>query len=108
MCGICGKLMLKGESPPVTTESLRRMLDPISHRGPDAEGIYTSGPVGLGHKRLKIIDLATGKQPMCNEDGTVWVTFNGEIYNYRELTASLLEKGHRFKRVSDTETIIHL
>jgi asparagine synthase (glutamine-hydrolysing) len=84
------------------------MLDPISHRGPDAEGIYTSGPVGLGHKRLKIIDLATGKQPMCNEDGTVWITFNGEIYNYKELTASLLEKGHRFKSVSDTEAIIHL
>jgi asparagine synthase (glutamine-hydrolysing) len=108
MCGICGKLILSSGSPPVSVESLRRMLDPISHRGPDGEGIYTSGPVGLGHKRLKIIDLATGKQPMCNEDGTVWITFNGEIYNYKELTLSLLEKGHRFKSVSDTEVIIHL
>lgn len=107
MCGICGKLNFAHDSP-VNTENLRRMLAPISHRGPDAEGIYISGPVGLGHKRLKIIDLATGKQPMCNEDGSVWVTYNGEVYNYKELTAHLVEKGHRFKSASDTEVIVHL
>jgi asparagine synthase (glutamine-hydrolysing) len=84
------------------------MLAPIKHRGPDAEGIYTSGPIGLGHKRLKIIDLATGKQPMCNEDGSVWVTYNGEVYNYKELTSYLVGKGHHFKSVSDTEVIVHL
>src|SRR5271155_1126932 len=100
MCGICGKLNLRSDLPPVGVEYLRRMLEPISHRGPDAEGIYTSGPVGLGHKRLKIIDLATGKQPMCNEDGTVWISYNGEVYNYKELTAYLLAKGHRFKSSS--------
>lgn len=107
MCGICGKLNFTHESP-VSAEELRRMLAPISHRGPDAEGIYTLGPVGLGHKRLKIIDLVTGKQPMCNEDGSVWVTYNGEIYNYKELTAYLVTKGHRFKSASDTEVIVHL
>lgn len=107
MCGICGKLNFAHDSP-VSAESLRRMLEPISHRGPDAEGIYTSGSVGLGHKRLKIIDLATGKQPMCNEDGSIWVTYNGEVYNYKELTAYLVGKGHRFKSASDTEVIVHL
>jgi len=107
MCGICGKLNFAHDSP-ISAESVRRMLDPISHRGPDAEGIYTSGPVGLGHKRLRIIDLATGKQPMCNEDGSVWVTYNGEVYNYKELTAYLVGKGHRFKSTSDTEVIVHL
>jgi len=108
MCGICGRLNLRSDLPPVGVEYLRRMLEPISHRGPDAEGIYTSGPVGLGHKRLKIIDLATGKQPMCNEDGTVWISYNGEVYNYKELTAYLVTKGHRFKSSSDTEVIVHL
>src|SRR6185437_8440980 len=107
MCGICGKLNFAHDAP-ISAESLRRMLAPIKHRGPDAEGIYTSGPIGLGHKRLKIIDLATGKQPMCNEDGSVWVTYNGEVYNYKELTSYLVGKGHHFKSVSDTEVIVHL
>src|SRR5580698_84158 len=97
MCGLCGKLNLGSDVRPVNMESLRLMLGQIDHRGPDADGVYTSGPVGLGHKRLKIIDLVTGKQPMCNEDGTVWIIYNGEIYNYKELTAHLVERGHRFK-----------
>ena len=93
---------------PVGVETLRRMLDSISHRGPDAEGMYRSGPVGLGHKRLKIIDLTTGQQPLCNEDGTVWIIYNGEVYNYKELTTDLVKRGHQFKTASDTEVIVHL
>jgi asparagine synthase (glutamine-hydrolysing) len=78
------------------------------HRGPDGEGFYFGDRVGLAHRRLSIIDLEGGKQPMCNEDGTVWVTFNGEIYNYLELRDSLSKKGHQFKTDSDTEVIVHL
>ncbi len=84
------------------------MLKSIAYRGPDEDGIYRSGPVGLGHKRLKIIDLLSGQQPLCNENGTVWVVFNGEIYNYKELRNDLIQKGHRFKTASDTEVIVHL
>lgn len=84
------------------------MLAAINHRGPDDEGIYRSGEVGLGHRRLKIIDLTTGKQPLCNEDGTVWIIYNGEVYNYKELRSYLLQKGHQFKSSSDTEVIVHL
>lgn len=108
MCGICGKLELRDGAPPVSVETLRRMLASIAHRGPDDEGIYRSGPVGLGHRRLKIIDLTTGKQPLCNEDGTVWIIYNGEVYNFKELRSNLLQKGHRFKSTSDTEVIVHL
>lgn len=85
------------------------MTDVIAHRGPDGEGHYVVGPVALGHRRLSIIDVSTGgAQPMCNEDGTVWITFNGEIYNYRELRADLKQRGHVFKSESDTEVIVHL
>ena len=107
MCGICGKLEYDptAEIPP---ELLQRMMDVISHRGPDGEGKYLSGPVGLGHRRLAIIDLNTGAQPMTNEDGTVWIVFNGEIYNFPELRRELLAKGHHFSSTTDTEVIIHL
>jgi asparagine synthase (glutamine-hydrolysing) len=108
MCGICGKLNFGMSSPPVDRADLNRMLRPINHRGPDAQGMYLSGSVGLGHKRLKIIDLETGVQPMCNEDGTVWISYNGEVYNYKELTSYLVGKGHRFKSSCDTEVIVHL
>src|SRR5271155_207110 len=84
------------------------MADAIKHRGPDDEGYYCSGPVGLGFRRLSIIDLNTGHQPISNEDGTVWIVFNGEIYNYQELREFLLAKGHVFKSQTDTETIVHL
>src|SRR5271170_1882936 len=97
MCGICGTLQLNLGAPATSLATLRDMLDSISHRGPDDEGIYRSGPVALGHKRLKIIDLNTGKQPISNEDGTVWIIYNGEVYNYKELRASLIQKGHRFQ-----------
>ena len=84
------------------------MLDSIHHRGPDDEGVYCSRQIALGHRRLSIIDLSTGHQPLSNEDGTVWIVFNGEIYNYRELRPSLVERGHKFRTQSDTEVIVHL
>lgn len=107
MCGICGKLNLdrRWEVDPAL---LRAMLDTIRHRGPDGEGTYLSGQVGLGHRRLSIIDLSTGQQPLANEDGTVWIVFNGEIYNYQDLRRDLLTHGHAFKTQSDTEVIVHL
>ena len=105
MCGIVGELRF--DDAPVNTEAIRAMAGAVSHRGPDASGDYVMGPIGLGHARLAIVDLTPdGIQPMSNEDGTVWVTFNGEIYNYRELRRSLLE--HRFRSATDTEVIIHL
>ncbi len=107
MCGICGKLNFDRHEP-VEPELLRRMMDLIQHRGPDGSGEYLQGPVALGHRRLSIIDLNTGNQPMANEDGTVWVVYNGEIYNFPELRAELLARGHRFKSHSDTEVIVHM
>jgi asparagine synthase (glutamine-hydrolysing) len=84
------------------------MADAIEHRGPDDEGFYASGPVGFGFRRLSIIDLNTGHQPMANEDGTVWIVFNGEIYNFQELRKQLISKGHIFRSKTDTEVIVHL
>lgn len=107
MCGICGKVMFEPEAT-VDAGLVRSMLDTIRHRGPDDEGIYSAPQVGLGHCRLSIIDLNTGHQPLCNEDGTVWIVFNGEIYNYRELRTYLLSKGHVLKTQTDTEVIVHL
>src|SRR5579862_3849212 len=107
MCGICGKVGFDRDAS-VSGALIRNMLDTIRHRGPDDEGIYLSPQVGLGHARLAIIDLNTGHQPLCNEDGTVWIVFNGEIYNYRELRSLLLAKGHVFKTQTDTEVIVHL
>lgn len=84
------------------------MADTIRHRGPDDEGFYVSGQIGLGFRRLSIIDLSGGHQPLSNEDGKVWIVFNGEIYNYQELRQELVAKGHFFKTKSDTEVIVHL
>jgi len=107
MCGICGKLVFdSGEK--VSAELVDQMMRVIAHRGPDGQGKYLSGPVGLGHARLAIIDLSTGDQPMTNEDGTIWLVYNGEIYNFQELRDGLLKKGHIFRSTSDTEVIIHL
>lgn len=107
MCGIAGLfgLDLLPEDKQVL---LRRMIGAVAHRGPDGQGFHVDGPVGLAHARLSILDLATGAQPMCNEDGTVWVTFNGEIFNYVELRDQLIARGHRFRTQSDTEVIVHL
>jgi asparagine synthase (glutamine-hydrolysing) len=108
MCGICGKLNFGTTSHPVERESVDRMMAAMNHRGPDEEGVYASGNVRLGHKRLRIIDLKTGAQPMANEDRRIWVIFNGEIYNYKQLQALLLSKGHSLRTRSDTEVIVHL
>ena len=107
MCGIAGKLN-NDRNKQVEAGIVRAMCQTIVHRGPDDEGIYVDGPVGLGMRRLSIIDIAGGHQPISNEDGTVWVVFNGEIYNYRELRPNLEARGHRFATNSDTETIVHL
>ena len=108
MCGICGKLSLTGRPDLIDRDVLRRMMDAMRHRGPDDEGMYISGSVGLGHRRLSIIDLSTGKQPIGNEDGTIWIVFNGEIYNFQELRSFLIKRGHRFRTSTDTEVIVHL
>jgi len=107
MCGICGKVEFD-RGATVSGALIRAMLDNIRHRGPDDEGVYLSPQVGLGHARLSIIDLGSGHQPLCNEDGTIWIVFNGEIYNYQELRNRLLAKGHVFKTQTDTEVIVHL
>jgi asparagine synthase (glutamine-hydrolysing) len=109
MCGIAGfvDLVPMPQSDPAAEDRLRSMCAQIRHRGPDDEGIYVGEGVGLGMRRLSIIDLATGHQPIHNEDRTVWVVFNGEIYNYRELRRTLEAAGHKFYTASDTETIVH-
>ncbi len=106
MCGIVGKLKFDAEAT-VARPEIETMLAPIVHRGPDGSGIYLDGNVGLGHRRLSIIDLSTGDQPMANEDETVWIAFNGEIYNFPELRDQLHAKGHVFRSRSDTEVIVH-
>src|SRR5881392_3198594 len=106
MCGIAGQFnFLRRE--PVERETIARMARSIAHRGPDDEGYFISGAVGLGFRRLSIIDLAGGHQPMSDADETVWVILNGEIYNFKELRTELEERGHRFRTNSDTEVIIH-
>ena len=107
MCGICGKLHFD-PARPADPALLERMNDRLAHRGPDGSGAYVSGPVALGHRRLAIIDLHTGDQPIGNEDGQVQVVFNGEIYNHRALRADLERRGHRFRTDTDTEVIVHL
>ncbi len=106
MCGIVGILSL-GEKP-VLLEELHGMAMSIAHRGPDEDGFYLEGNAGIGMRRLSIIDLKTGRQPISNEDGTIWVVFNGEIYNYSQLREELEQKGHSFATTTDTETIVHL
>lgn len=107
MCGICGTLNLTKEHP-IDAGLLKRMMLILRHRGPDEFGIHKDKDIGLGHARLSIIDLKGGQQPMHNEDRTVWIVFNGEIFNYIELREGLLEKGHTFYTKSDTEVLIHL
>src|SRR5690242_17743567 len=107
MCGISGAFALGGRLPPGARRSVEAMNGAMAHRGPDGDGFYETPRVVLGHRRLAIIDRAGGRQPMANEDETCWITFNGEIYNYRALRSVLEAKGHRFRTLSDTETIVH-
>lgn len=106
MCGIAGQVRADGRDADAAT--LARMCEAIEHRGPDSRGIHADGPAGLGIQRLRVIDLETGDQPIYNEDRSVAVVLNGEIYNYRELRAELEGRGHRFATNGDTETIVHL
>src|SRR5271169_1428483 len=106
MCGIAGIVDRDAASPDLEGE-LRQMLAMIRHRGPDQFGIYLDERAGLGSARLSIIDPKTGQQPIHNEDGTLWIVFNGEIYNYVELRPELEARGHRFATTSDTEVLLH-
>lgn len=106
MCGICGQFSFQ-DGEPIEPETIARMADSIAHRGPDDEGYFISGAVGLGFRRLSIIDLERGHQPMSDPAESVWVIFNGEIYNFKELRVELEECGHRFRTNSDTEVVVH-
>lgn len=106
MCGIAGILRFDGRD--ADPQLVERMVASIRHRGPDGAGVHVNGPAGLGHARLSIIDLEGGAQPMSTQDGSLWITFNGEIFNYIELREELIRKGHRFATRSDTEVILHL
>src|SRR5690242_11161599 len=106
MCGIAG--IYEPRSIGVDRDLLEKMTSRLSHRGPDGAGFYAPrGPIGLGHRRLSIIDLSGGDQPIANEDGSIQIVFNGEIYNFIELRQELEQKGHRFQTRSDTEVIVH-
>jgi len=107
MCGICGQLSFQSDRP-VERETLSAMCKVLTHRGPDDQGIYVHGQAGLGSTRLSIIDLSGGHMPLSNEDKSVWITYNGEIYNFPRLRDRLERAGHRFSTHSDTETIVHL
>src|SRR5712691_2053554 len=107
MCGIAGIINLDPDHA-VDVERLRRMRDVLRHRGPDGEGIWTEGPVGLAHRRLSIVDIAGGAQPMTTGDGNAWIVFNGEIYNHPELKLNLEARCHQYRTRSDTETILHI
>src|SRR5436190_9328872 len=106
MCGIYGVLSLNSRE--VGRQNLGAMATVLHHRGPDEGGRSNYGPIAMGFRRLSIIDVAGGHQPMANEDGTIWIVFNGEIYNHLELRATLEKRGHRYATNSDTETILHL
>jgi asparagine synthase (glutamine-hydrolysing) len=107
MCGIAGYYGRSDTSVPAL-ETLERMIGTLGHRGPDAKGVHADSEAGLAHARLSIIDIATGQQPMSNSDGTIWITFNGEVFNYVELRRDLIARGRRFRTDSDTEVIIQL
>src|SRR6266851_5924351 len=107
MCGIAGMVEF-GQDAHADSGVLRRMCDIMAHRGPDDDGFFIQGRIGLGMRRLSIVDLATGHQPISNEDDSVWIVFNGEIYNHRSLRERLITLGHRYRTQSDTETIVHL
>ena len=107
MCGICGIVDFRGRREEFARR-LPKMIESLRHRGPDESGTYADEIAGLGHARLSIIDLSDGRQPLSNEDGTIWITYNGEVYNFQPLRQELLAKGHRFRTRTDTEVIVHL
>src|SRR5215210_2406295 len=108
MCGISGIALSSRSARRIDRGVLERMRDVMTHRGPDDEGLYFDGTVGLGHRRLSIVDVASGHQPMTNEDGTLHIIYNGEIYNHAEFRPQLEARGHVYRTHCDTETILHL
>jgi asparagine synthase (glutamine-hydrolysing) len=106
MCGIAG--IVSGSGKRVEADRLTGMIEMLDHRGPDDRGCHVEPAVALGHTRLSVVDVAGGRQPLSNEDGSIWITFNGEIFNHRELRTELIDRGHRFRTHSDTEVIVHL
>ena len=106
MCGIAGIVAARGHG--IEADRLADMIAMLDHRGPDDRGMHVEPAAGLAHARLSVIDVAGGGQPMSNEDGSLWITFNGEIFNYIELREELVARGHRFQTESDTEVILHL
>jgi len=107
MCGIAGILVLRDGAPPPAREELARMAAAVEHRGPDEVGAYLDPRAGLAHTRLSIVDLRGGQQPLCNEDGSLWIVYNGEVFNYVELRAELVALGHAFRGSGDTEVVVH-
>ena len=107
MCGIAGILALR-DSTTIREDTLVQMISALRHRGPDESGVYVSPRVGLASARLSIIGIDGGTQPIANEDETLWIVFNGEAFNYIELKAELVQKGHRFSTQTDTEVVLHL
>src|SRR5437016_5260875 len=107
MCGIAGAVWDEG-APPLDDQALAAMCGALVHRGPDDAGTYRDGHAALGFRRLAIVDLAGSRQPLCNEDGTVWTVFNGEVYNFPALRHRLEARGHTLKTQGDTEVIVHL
>src|SRR5688572_14570825 len=108
MCGINGIALSPGSGKYVDKAKLVQMRDILHHRGPDGEGVFVDGNVGLGHRRLSIVDVAHGSQPMFSADGTCTIVYNGEVYNHADERDDLATIGHRFENHSDTETILHL
>src|SRR5436190_12110560 len=106
MCGIAGIVAVDQLSQDAPARAAR-MRDIIAHRGPDEAGLHCDAQAALAHRRLSIVDLATGQQPLSNEDGSIWITFNGEIYNHTDVRTELEAHGHRYRTRSDTETIVH-
>ncbi len=106
MCGICGKINFNNET--IDKSEIIAMRDTLIHRGPDDAGVYVDNNVGLGHRRLSIIDVSGSKQPLSNENNSIWIVYNGEIYNFQMLREEMLDKGHKFKTRGDTEVIVHL
>src|SRR5712692_7517727 len=108
MCGINGIAISPQSRRRIDRGVLERMRDVITHRGPDDDGLFIDGAIGLGHRRLSIVDVAAGHQPMTNEDGTLHITYNGEIYNHTDYRYELEARGHVYRTHCDTETILHL
>src|SRR5687768_15966792 len=109
MCGICGVMSLRPpgpDSPGISEAAVVRMRDAMTHRGPDDEGVFIADGVGLGHRRLSIIDVAGSRQPMSTADEALWLTYNGEVYNFQDLRAELEARGATFRTKGDTEVVL--